>query len=82
MKYRKKPIEIEAIQWDGENTTEILEFVGGNGFYQKLDVPHMVIYTLEGRMYAQVGSWIVKGIKGEFYPVRPDIFEASYEPAP
>ena len=81
--YRKKPVVIEAVQWHGANVAEIGEFI---------TVPHtvhwedkkptvIVIPTLEGNMDASLGDWIIKGVKGEFYPCKPDIFAATYEPA-
>ncbi len=82
MKYRKKPIVIEAMQYDGKNCVEVLKFMGKQNDYADLtpfDIP--IIYTLEGELTASVGDWIIKGIKGEFYPCKPDIFEATYEPA-
>jgi hypothetical protein len=78
MKYRKKPIIIDAIRWDGDNFNEIVyNFVGINSGLRedkKLDIG-----TLEGCMTADIGDYIIKGIKGEFYPCKPDIFEATYE---
>ncbi len=75
-KYRKKPVTIEAIQWLGTNLSEIDDFVGGsianNG-------TTLVIHTLEGDMEASIGDYIIKGVKGEFYPCKPDIFLATYE---
>jgi len=82
MKYRKKPVVIEAIQWDGssECMAQIHEFCEGEfGFSDK--EKKLKIYTLEGTMEAQVGDWIIKGVKGELYPCKPDIFEVTYEPA-
>jgi hypothetical protein len=77
-KYRKKPIIIDAIKWDGENFNEVVyNFVGilcGLNHNKTL-----VIGTLEGQMTAQIGDWIIRGVKGEFYPCKPDIFEATYE---
>ena len=88
MKYRKKPVVIEAIQWTG-NTTEIKEFCGNNCSYNVDDsawkvgkgIPHeeLVIHTLEGDMKARRNDYIIKGINGEFYPCKPDIFEKTYE---
>lgn len=76
MKFRKKPVEIEAIQLSPLNLWEIEEFVGGD-----LDVRSgsVVIATLEGAMTAHVGDWIIRGVAGEFYPCRPDVFEQTYE---
>ena len=79
MKFRKKPVVIEAIQYDGstKSALDILAWIGRAGG-QKLNV--LSIETLEGTMEARVGDWIIKGIKGEFYPCKPDIFAATYEP--
>lgn len=89
MKYRKKPVVIEAIQWTGLNLEEIKEFVGESLIYDIIDTawkvgegaPHvnMKIHTLEGDMEVSKGDFIIKGIKGEFYPCKPDIFEKAYE---
>jgi len=80
VKYRKKAIVIEAIQWTGENMEEVKEF--GTGFRAiSFEPGRCYIETLEGVMAANVGDWIIKGIKGEIYPCKPDIFEATYEPA-
>jgi hypothetical protein len=81
MKYRKKPVVIDTIQWTGNNKLEILDFIGGHGCYRSGGVPEGIfIFTLEGEHFANVGDWIIKGIKGEFYPCKPDIFEKTYEP--
>jgi len=79
--YVKKPIIIEAIQWNGTSKShkELNDFIGedlktSNGHTTKLLIP-----TLEGIMEASVGDFIIKGIKGEFYPCKPDIFNDSYE---
>lgn len=79
MKYVKKPVVVEAIQWDGKNTNDVLAFGPGKITYTEITGSHLMIFTLEGTMTAIVGDWIIKGIKGEFYPCKPDIFEASYE---
>lgn len=82
MKYVKKPVVIDAVQWTGNNIDEICEFVD-NSEYIRWDIggnaTALCIYTLEGIMSADVGDFIIKGIKGEFYPCKPDIFTASYE---
>lgn len=75
MKYRKKPVVIEAIQFTG-NFTEIEDFVGADAEFRN---GKLLIATLEGPMTASPNDWIIKGIKGEFYPCKPDIFEATYE---
>ena len=74
-KYRKKPVVIEAIQWNGENTMEILKWVGNKAYFHD----SIYIKTLEGDHKATIGDYIIKGIKGEFYPCKPDIFEMTYE---
>lgn len=81
-KYRKKPIVVDAIQWDGTNDGEIGGFIFGdkNGMYieSKEDKIVMKISTLEGIMDASVNDYIIKGVNGEFYPCKPDIFEKTY----
>lgn len=76
MKYRKKPVIIDAVQFI--NSTDIHEFCG-NSVREPIGKDYLEITTLEGIMIAQKGDWIIKGIKGEFYPCKPDIFEATYE---
>jgi hypothetical protein len=77
--YRKKPIVIEAVQWNGQNYAELREFVGESLSAQWGVGGYCFIDTLEGRMNAAVGDWIIRGVKGEFYPCKPDIFEQTYE---
>ena len=79
MKFRKKPVTIEAIQWNGSNVTELYAFTKGVDDVRYSD-DTLIIPTLEGDMVATKGDWIIKGIKGEYYPCKPDIFEATYEP--
>lgn len=75
-KYRKKPIVVEAVQWNGKNSEDIMLFMG----HCKLGKDsHILIPTLEGRSRASKGDYIIKGINGEFYPCKPDIFEKTYE---
>lgn len=96
MKYRKKPVVIDAMQFDGTNAHELCEWVAGRkienpfsleaGVWIKQKVlegttmcaHYLMIPTLEGEMEAAPNDWIIRGIKGEFYPCKPDIFEASY----
>lgn len=78
MKYRKKPVEIEAIQWTGNNETEIAEFTKGNR-YIEFEGDICRIETLEGIMAASKNDFIIKGVKGEFYPCKPDIFQQTYD---
>ena len=81
MKYRKKPITIEAIQWTGDNIMRISAFFYNNDSEAIYDSESktFTINTLEGQMVASIGDYIIKGIHGEFYPCKPDIFEESYE---
>lgn len=89
MKYRKKPIVIEAIQWDGTRTgiafieaefkqlqTNCITYAMGDIYTEPIS---WTIYTLEGLITALPGDYIIKGINGEFYPCKPDIFEKTYE---
>ena len=78
MKYRKKPVIIEAVRWKGFNEDEIFEFTHGEADYCANDC-RMFINTLEGTMEASTGDYIIKGVNGEFYPCKPDIFEKTYE---
>ena len=75
MKYRKKPVVVEAVQFTG-NFDEIEKFVGGDAEFRG---GTLVVATLEGAMRAWPGDFIIKGVQGEFYPCKPDIFEATYE---
>jgi hypothetical protein len=102
--FRKKPVVIEAVQWDGANADEVVKWAQGDWekptpfapkgksiwIKQKvLDADahpveclwFLVIPTLEGDHEAAPGDWIIRGIKGELYPCKPDIFAATYEPA-
>ena len=78
-KFRKKPVEIQAIQYTGskESVAEVLRFCPDAGLVHS----NICIRTLEGTMFAIPNYWIIKGVQGEFYPCKPDIFEATYEPA-
>lgn len=87
-KYVKKPVVIEAVQWTGENYDECMNFMGqdcGNKVayedYEELCVESGNIYidTLEGKLIASKNDWIIKGVKGEFYPCKSDIFELTYD---
>lgn len=77
-KYRKKPVVIEAIQWTGHNISDICIFTGRCGG-ELIKNGELYIATLEGIHHASVGDFIIKGVKGEFYPCKPDIFESTYE---
>lgn len=79
-KYRKKPVVIDAFQYKGVKDGALEQFMQGAtwNFNPEKGVE---IATLEGVMTATPYDWIIKGVKGEFYPCKPDIFEATYEPA-
>ena len=91
-KYVKIPVVIQAIQWTGENHRNIYDFLtgttgeamssSGDNFYIDHDKVSagLVIKTLEGDILARVDDYIVKGVRGEFYPIKPDIFEILYNP--
>ncbi len=76
MKYRKKPIIVEAYQWDGET---IEDYMDCNPTNHPLLSNNVVLKTLEGNMLIKKGDWVIKGIKGEYYVCKPDIFEMTYE---
>lgn len=76
-KFKNKPKIIEALQFTGINYSECEAFIGKDNYDNTLNYPN--IKTLEGVMSVCVGDYIVKGIRGEFYPVKPDIFLYSYE---
>lgn len=79
-KFRKKPVVIEAIQWTGENIVDVAEFMHScSGFNINKFTKTVIIETLEGTMSASKDDYIIKGVKGEFYPCKPDIFEQTYE---
>ena len=90
--FRKKPVVNDAVLWTGDNLFEVISFtdvvpdISTNIASQQWDVYQdlvakdgLKIYTLEGNMLAEPGDWIIKGVKGEFYPCKPDIFALTYE---
>ncbi|EFV74439.1 hypothetical protein HMPREF1013_05319 [Bacillus sp. 2_A_57_CT2] len=85
MKYRKKPVVIEVVHFkndEPETLIEIQEFMNVRDLRVSYSIPDkaaIVIETLEGNMTAQIGDYIIKGVNGEFYPCKPDIFEKTYE---
>lgn len=85
MKYRKKPVVVEAIQYTGKNKEECEKFAGKSLIFDiiylldHITMPEVKIKTLEGDMRVHEGDYIIRGIEGEFYSCRPDIFEKSYE---
>ncbi len=91
MKYRKKPVVIEAVKWTGDNLREIIDFTGlhpsalkwtWEEYEQVVKENGLKIFTLEGSYMATIGDMIIKGVQGEFYPCKPDIFETTYDPLP
>ena len=87
-RYRTKSCEIEAIQWT-DNTNEIKSFCGNSctysveeqcmGSWKGIPIERLVIHTLEGDMVARRNDYIIKGLKGEFYPCKPDVFNQKYK---
>lgn len=79
-KYKKKPIVVEAVQFvlTTESLREVEDFVGGD-----IGGPahNLVVATLEGPLHISPNDWVIKGLRGEFYPCRDDIFKATYDPA-
>lgn len=87
MKYRKKPVVIEAIQYkEFDDYGKIVKWMKESGDTHALadevtySHPLILIQTLEGTMSASVGDYIIKGVNGEFYPCKPDIFDKTYDP--
>ena len=85
-RFRKKPVIVEAHQWDGGKSCAefIVSWIKETGhdaqFISVPDLTHTInIRTLEGEMMAMPHDWVIKGVQGEFYPCKPDIFEATYE---
>lgn len=94
MKYRKKPVVIEAVQLKVDNFDAVCDFMGGTPVpkynpdfgideHGNTNEPYLGVYieTLEGKMLASYGDYIIKGVNGEFYPCKPDIFEKTYDKA-
>lgn len=86
MKFRKKPVVIDAYQWTGTTLSDRNEFCEAcNLPYFKIGslkgMAGLIIDTLEGDHVAQKGDWIIQGVNGEYYPCKPDIFEKTYERA-
>ncbi|WP_374787954.1 hypothetical protein [Lactococcus lactis] len=85
MKYKKKPVIIEAIKFDSITADSLIEIKEILGFqdliisFKEPNNPVIKIKTLEGTMSANIGDYIIKGVQGELYPCKPDIFEATYE---
>ena len=88
MKFRKKPVVIEAVQWTGNNLREVIDFAGLHPSAEKwtweeymavVEKDGLKIFTLEGSHMATVGDWIICGVHGEHYLCKPDIFDKTYE---
>lgn len=78
MNYRKKPVVVDAIKFTGYNLDEVLKFMGVDDDLGQT-TGSIVINTMEGDMTAKIGDYIIKGVKGEFYPCDSEIFELTYE---
>jgi hypothetical protein len=76
--FRKKPVVIEACRFTRENS--VVAAVWSMAVFKDTEETALLIDTLEGTMEARLGDWIIKGVGGEFYPCKPDIFEATYDP--
>lgn len=74
-KWRKKPVVVEAIRWTGDNFNDVKMWSGDVGLVEGV----LCVCTLEGQMVAAVGDYIIKGVNGEFYPCKYDIFHKTYE---
>ena len=82
MRAMKKPIEVQVIQFDGWNWRECYQFMSNEPLMFTCDVrkeEYIMIKTLEGNMRCDIGDYIIKGVKGEFYPCKPDIFKDTYD---
>ncbi len=82
--FRKKPVEIKAIQWAGGNLQDCIKFLGNSyGGYNADRTPNgkseLIVNTLEGFHKASKGDWLIQGVNGEHYPCKPDIFDKTYE---
>jgi len=80
-KFRKKPVVIEATRFTGDrdSANEILNWVNGSGGEAIFDRNSIQIQSLEGRMLANAGDWVIRGVEGEFYPCKDDIFRQTYD---
>ena len=80
-KVRKKPVEVEVCQWTGKNVTEMMAFCNGaaHDMYENPWGYDLWIHTLEGDHHASIGDYIIKGVHGEFYPCKEDIFHETYD---
>ena len=82
LRWRKKPVVIEAMLYDGTNINALWDWAGAENIYGPTEInKHPLIITMEGNMEVRPGSYVIRGVQGEFYPCDPDIFEATYEAA-
>lgn len=83
-RFRKKPVVIEAMQYPGvrelKDAEKVFQWLDSFGVKHRHTNDGVLLPTLEGDMTASPGDWIIRGVQGEFYPCKPDIFEESYEP--
>lgn len=79
MKYRRKPVVIDAIQWTGYNYAEIFEFTEGNAWPTHSHSDTLAVSTLEGEMMATKGCYIIRDMNGDYFPCQEDIFNKTYE---
>ena len=84
-KYRKKPVIIDAWHWQGTNLLHAKSFCKARNLPEfnmgaRNGIAGLIIPTLERDMIAQCGDWIIKGVKGEYYPIKDDVFKETYEP--
>lgn len=79
-RFRKKPIVIEAVRFTGRNYQTVFDFIGDGAVGKHSSSGRIYLPTLEGTMEVSPGDWVIRGVKGEYYPCKPDIFETSYEP--
>ena len=79
-RYQKKPVVVDAVQWMADNTKDVLEFIGEPLTTQvSPDGKKIRMFTPEGYMTASLHDWIIKGVEGEFYPCKPNIFDLCYK---
>lgn len=79
MKFRKRPVVIDAVQWKGYNVKECVNHCESIIFNHFPNATILMIPTLEGNMSCEIDDWIIRGVNGEFYPCKPDVFEKTYE---
>lgn len=77
--FRKKPVEVQAMQWTGENSIELHSFTGGLFDSEKWGAAEVYDYLHEAWIPLVAGDWVIQGIQGEFYPCKRDIFAETYE---